>query len=220
VAQWFGDVDRLGPRQSFEFRMGDGDFFRGRITRWKQPALLRLEWRFLGIGPRFEITHRIDPAPNQHSILTTADQGAPTAAYARSLADGWNDFHDRLERFLYTGQSARFDWSPVFEATVILRRARHDGRPAELDSVEWLQAVFPDAALAAQHDGTWILHEPSWGSARTRAGFRVEPSALGTVLSVAHDGWSALPEPQRLVERRRYAALWQRALERLERAYE
>lgn len=219
---WFADTEGLRPGGEFVFSFGDGDFFSGRVTGWDAPHALRLEWRFMGAGPTYDISYtlRRDGASTH---LTVRDEGALTSGEAEGLAEGWDDFLARLERRVTTGRPSRYEWSEALCATALLGRHAPAAVGTLLDQA-WWRANFPDARVApeaAQGDGAkFILRDEAWGGAVTRVAVTVRRIDGAAYAEFNHDGWTALAPGRQIAERRRYAGLWSQALRRLEQGAE
>jgi uncharacterized protein YndB with AHSA1/START domain len=215
LSRWFANPEGLPDLGEFRFDFGDGDFFRGRLLEQRAPELLRFEWRFMGLARLHEVTYSLRPGAGG-TELALRDHGAGDDEEARELAEGWGDFLNRLEAALRTGQSARFRWSPelILEAQV---QAEHAGGVCEAGT--WAGA-FPGAGLTARPEGrgtVFTFRDDKWGGLTTQASLRLNPEEQGAALKVRHVGWDRLPADRQLEERRRYAALWVAALERLVR---
>lgn len=223
LAGWFADASRFEPGAPFRLSFGDGDFFEGDVREWREPARLVIGWRFMGLGPPYEITYTLDPLSESETNLTVRDRGALTSEEAEGLCEGWDDFLSRLGRFARTGRPARYEWSQTFGLTVILGESAGAGLPPELSEPGWWAGGFAGSEVeAAGRTGRSLLvrfGEPAWGGARTEARLRAHPSDLGTCLSLTHDGWTGLPEGSQIPARRRYAGLWREALGGLESKY-
>jgi uncharacterized protein YndB with AHSA1/START domain len=217
VEQWFADTSMLEPAAPFRFSFGDGDFFTGRVLEWEAPSTLRLEWRFMGLGPRFEITFLLTPLDARTTEVTVVDRGALSLEELHSLREGWQDFLGRLARFAATGERARYRWSETIGVGALLEGSR---RPEEIDHPSWWRAVFPDAAVELQRlEGGEVLasfRDDRWEGRTTEALAAIAESPQGLYLGVTHRGWSALASEIQLDERRRYAGLWREALAGLE----
>jgi uncharacterized protein YndB with AHSA1/START domain len=99
---WFADAERFGT-DWFEFQFGDGDFFAARVLVLHPPTSLTLNWRFLGVGPTFDIQDQLTAVGDSTDVVVT-DRGALTEDERRSLCDGWADFLERLDTFSTTGR--------------------------------------------------------------------------------------------------------------------
>jgi uncharacterized protein YndB with AHSA1/START domain len=223
LAGWFADAPRFEPGAPFRLSFGDGDFFEGDVREWREPSRLVIGWKFMGLGPPYEITYALDPVSESETNVTVRDRGALTAEEAEGLSEGWDDFLSRLERFARTGQPARYEWSQTFGLGAILDGSHGPALPPELGEPEWWAAVFDGSEVeAAERAGQSLLvrfGEPAWEGARTEARLQTHRSDLGTYLSLTHEGWTGLPEALQIPARRRYAGLWREAFAGLEAKY-
>lgn len=224
VGKWFADSAGLGgsrgdiasPR-AFRFEFGDGDFFTGNVTEWREPRVLGLHWRFMGIGPVYDI--RIDLVPCEAgTYVTVTDGGASSASEAESLHEGWTDFLARLEKCISTGRVTRYEWSETISVAALVRQDDEE-IAALLRQQPWWEARFPglELMLAPLPTGVAVeFRDPAWQGASTRAEITVESDFSGLRVQVRHEGWTRLPPDRRLPERRRLANLWAGTLMRLE----
>ena len=217
MTRWFADAEDLAPGAPFRFDFGDGDFFVGRVLRWEPPRSLSLSWRFMGVGPTFDVRFDLLPASGRTEVRVE-DRGSRSAADAEVLREGWTDFLARLQQFARTGERARYDWSPVIGVGSFAA-----GAPSAvletLRAPRWWEGAFgPGVSLGAQEPARQSAEflAPSWGGVHTRAVVTAEDDPRGTYLAVTHGGWPELPGEIRIAERRRVAGLWARALDRLE----
>lgn len=219
LSSWFADTEGLRPGGEFVFGFGDGDFFSGRVAGWDAPEALRLRWRFMGVGPTYDILYSLRP-DGDSTRLTVRDEGALTSAEAEGLAEGWEDFLTRLEQRVRTKQPARYEWSETICVTALL--GRHS--PAGVETFreqDWWRANFPGARVSfdgAQGDeAKFSLREEGWDGAATSVDVTVRRLDDAACAEINHVGWTGLAPGRRLAERRRYAGLWAEALQRLER---
>jgi uncharacterized protein YndB with AHSA1/START domain len=219
LTAWFADTEGLRPGGEFVFGFGDGDFFSGRVAGWDAPDALRLRWRFMGVGPTYDILYSLCRDGNS-TRLTVRDEGALTHAEAEGLAEGWEDFLTRLECRVRTKQPARYEWSEAICVTALL--GRH--APAGVETFreqDWWRANFPGARVSfdeAQGDAAkFSLREEGWGGAATNVAVTVRRFDDAACAEINHVGWTGLAPGRRIAERRRYAGLWAEALRRLER---
>lgn len=219
LAGWFADTEGLRPGGEFVFSFGDGDFFSGRVAEWDAPHTLRLEWKFMGAGPTYDIRYTLRQAGDS-TRLTVRDEGALTRGEAEGLAEGWDDFLSRLERRVRTGRPARYEWSEAICATALLGRQA----PAAVGTLlnpDWWRANFPDARVAPEaapgNAAKFNLREEAWGGAATEVAVTIRRFDGAAYAEINHVGWTALPPGRQIAERRRYAGLWAQALRRLER---
>lgn len=217
VSQWFGDVDRIVPGEPFRCEMGDGDYFAGATVAADPGRELRLRWRFMDIGPSFDIRYTIEPARDGAVVVSVADTGAPIAAEADSLREGWTDFLSRLDRFVTTGVRTRFAWSPSIAMGALAAGTVEESRARLGDA--WLREHLAGTAAKASSRGapmTIEISDPRWGGAATTVTLAFHPLEAQTYIALAHEGWPALPAALQLAERRRYARIWQAALAAVE----
>jgi uncharacterized protein YndB with AHSA1/START domain len=214
---WFADVERFGAGESFRFEFGDGDFFSGRTRQWVERTELRLIWRFMDVGPWFDIRYRLDALSDDSTRLWVVDRGAPLASEARSLRAGWTDFLARLDRAVTTGASTRFAWSPIIAASAFAHDAE---RPFAVWTDQWVSACFAGALVSRSGGSSTSLtlrfDEPAWDGHSTVARLAAHHVGEKTLITLSHDGWDRLPSASRLAERRRYAHKWAMALASLE----
>ncbi|MBJ6763937.1 SRPBCC domain-containing protein [Myxococcaceae bacterium JPH2] len=218
LSRWFADSGDLGPEGSFCFDFGDGDCFLGQVTRWVPERFLGWEWRFMGLGPVFHIQFELVPEA-AGTLVGVTDRGARTSAEADSLRAGWVDFLSRLERFVTTGRTSRYEWSQTI-GTAALTREPPRTVLGTMSDPRWWRSGFEGADVALHSPGpnqvVADFHRADWGSAETRAVVTVEASRGGAYVGITHEGWTALPPALQLPERRRFAALWARLLAGLE----
>ncbi len=221
ITRWFADVDRIEPGQPVTLSFGDGDAFVAEVLACTPPSELRVSWRFLGLGPRFDISLHLTPYPDGGTDVSVIDRGASSVEEAHSLREGWDDFLTRLGRCVATGQNARYQWSEAFAAAALLTCA--PGRPPEIDDDAWWRNAFPGVGLTCGRDqGDDVLlsfRDPLWGGIETHAQVSTRRLPAGICVSVSHAGFAALPEATRVAERRRYALRWREVLAALERGY-
>jgi uncharacterized protein YndB with AHSA1/START domain len=217
AGQWFGDFDRIAPGEPFRCDMGDGDYFTGRTVAVERGRELRLQWRFMDIGPSFDIRYTVGTARDGAVLVSVADTGAPIAAEADSLREGWTDFLSRLDGFVTTGARTRFAWSPSIAMGALAAGTVEESRARVTDA--WLREHLPGAAATIASRGpamTIDIAEPRWDGVTTAVTLTFHPLEAQTYLALAHEGWPALPAAMQLSERRRYARTWQTALAALE----
>jgi uncharacterized protein YndB with AHSA1/START domain len=244
VALWFGALSstpRLGAHLRLEF--GDGDFFDLTVLRADPPHLLQYTWRFLGIGPLAMITWRVAEELNGCRVSVEDADLRRSRAAALELRDGWLDFVGRLQRYLATKESARYEVRSTFEGGVQLPRGPRDAW-AQLFAPEaqrtWLpldKPVLETGArfVGADASGTIAAHvAAAWWQAPERVAFLlyngqwarpmectlgVKPYGSGALLEVAHEGWeeAIASVDRRLRHRRLFSQLWIEALQRARR---
>lgn len=239
LGRWFGALDaplRPGGRSRLDF--GDGDFFNVETLGADPPRRLRYAWRFLGLGPREIITWEVEPDGEGSSVRVTDTALMRPREAAEPLRKGWLDFTGRLERFLSTGEDARYDWRRELDGSVELvghpdrvrgavlgpdaaagwlplDRPLADGAEWRLDDGQEPDAVRVAAARAEEDTLTFRLTHPSWAGS---TGCRVQLHAhgWGSRLSFSHDGWEGISPDgaESLRQRRRFADAWVAALRR------
>jgi uncharacterized protein YndB with AHSA1/START domain len=241
ICRWFGELTgelRLGGNARFEF--GDGDFFVLEDVQLNPPHHLQYAWRFLGTGPLDTITWDIVPQGSVSLVRVTDSELDRSREEALSLREGWLDFTQRLERFLSTGQSSRYDWCREFDGSIELECTQDvvwrklfspegqtqwlplDGIALE-DRVHFLAADGTEASLFQITDVKWNppskvqfhLFHPDWLHA-TRCSLELSPRNERTMLSIHHDGWEAISphDEKQQQQRKRFSALWVTALKR------
>ncbi len=216
LACWFADSGDLHAGGPFRFSFGDGDFFTGVVSAWRPPHHLGLSWRFMGIGPTFDVRITLTSQGDSTGAAVN-DSGAISPEDADSLRDGWQDFLSRLSTFAARGGRTRFLWSESIATGAILRGPV--GRPAALVNADWLRRSFPGAVVDLHEQGDEVhltFRDPAWDDLATTARLHATPVQGGVHLGVTHSGWPALAEARRFGERKRYAGLWCQALARLE----
>ncbi len=218
LSRWFADSGDLSPDGAFRFEFGDGDYFTGRVVGWDAPRELKLQWRFMGIGPQFDIALRLAPTATGTEVAVT-DHGSRTADDAAGLVEGWRDFLERLQRCVATGQPSRYEWSQTI-GTAALSPLDSAAVRSLLRDAGWWREHFPgvDATIVLSGDRQLIVdfQTATWGKVRPRAVVTLEDDSGGTYIGVTHAGFADLPEASRVGERRRVAAMWGRALAGLE----
>ncbi len=218
LARWFADVERFELGQPFRLNFGDGDFFAGTIKEWDAPSCLRVEWRFMDLGARYDVAFYLTPLSAAQTELTVVDRGCLTLDELSALRDGWGDFLGRLGLFVQKGQSTRLTWSQAIGVSALLPGSID--LPAALRSADWWATAFPDAQVRTLEAPDRILMAAFgsrvWGGLETEARITLERTPAGACLSVLHEGWPRLAQDVRLSERARYAERWQAALKSLE----
>jgi len=217
LSQWFADTEGLQPDADFVFAFGDGDFFSGRVIEWHEPTSLGLSWKFMGVGQTSRIDYSLQ-ALGGSTFLTVRDHGALTPDEAGGLDEGWDDFLGRLIRRIETGQSTRYRWSETIGASAFL------GNTTSIDvddfDDKWWQTNFPGIQVTLEtvqpNARQFIVRDDGWGELVTTAKISVRHLPGGVYAVMSHEGWVNFPEVQQLAERRRFARLWERALQKLE----
>lgn len=216
---WFADTEGLRPGGEFVFSFGDGDFFSGQVVEWDAPHALHLRWRFMGVGPTYDISYSLSEADGA-TRLTVRDEGALTRDEADSLAEGWKDFLARLERRVRTNEPTRYLWSETIGCSVFL--GQHDPAAAEtFQNQDWWRVNFPEARVspdaARDNAAKFDLRDEAWDGAATTVAVTIRQLNGAAYAEINHAGWTALAPDRQVAERRRYARLWAQALRQLER---
>jgi len=149
LTSWFADSAGLRPGGPFHAAFGDGDFFSGMVTEWDPPISLGLEWRFLGVGPSFDIRFSLLPVGDQ-TELTVTDRGAASVEEASGLREGWEDFLMRCEKLVRTGENSRYRWTETFGGTAYVTQGSAV-LPRLADRKLW-RAFFPGANTSVHTD--------------------------------------------------------------------
>lgn len=214
LALWFADTELFAPGAAFRFDYGDGDFFAGRVHEWEPGIALGLRWRFLGLGPEYEVRYSM-LRRKDGTELSIQDRGALTVKEAECLRVGWSEFLMRLEKAVVSSRRSRFSWrraitftGRVEDGRAALQRALSDG--------EWYRGCFPGARAEVKSAGAGafagVFTAESWNEARTPVRLSFDRIRGVDYLFVAHEGWGALPSRTAADERRRYLDLWMDAL--------
>jgi uncharacterized protein YndB with AHSA1/START domain len=216
LTQWFADSDDLRPGASFRFAFGDGDFFGGVVTQWDPPVSLGLEWRFLEVGPSFDIRFSLLPLGDR-TELTVIDRGAESLEEASGLHEGWEDFLMRCEKFVRTGENCRYRWTEVFGGAANVVDVV--GLWSQLEDPGLWRRFFAGSQIAMRADTqalTLQFRDPVWNGASTQGELKIGTRHGRSLLHVAHRGWGGLPLDIQVTERSRYAAVWAAFLKQVE----
>jgi uncharacterized protein YndB with AHSA1/START domain len=235
VERWFGSLSGgLRPAQPARLEFGDGDFFELEDVHLDPPGLVRYAWRFMGTGPRDLITWRIQPKEQGCLVTVTDIQPKRTYEEAQFLKQGWLDFTQRLETFLATGQSTRYDWRRELDVSLELPGAMEavwerlfaPGMPPR-----WLplsSSGIETGGLFTPTDGlepavlqmTNVVWEPGMHVTfqlihddwlhPTNCRLELSRRHKGVMLSVNHVGWEAISwqSTDQLQQRRRFSDIW------------
>jgi uncharacterized protein YndB with AHSA1/START domain len=220
LTRWFADSADLVQGRPFRFDFGDGDFFAGDVTEWDAPCRLGLQWRFMAIGPLFQILLELEPKSPGETMVRVTDRGSRTQADADSLTEGWVDFLSRLERHARKGEWARYDWSEDIGTTAVVSRSPREVIDLVGGEGWWQRNLAPPKCIDRRADGAAAeFASESWAGNLTVATVRVKAEPGGSYVEVRHAGWGALPEGIRMSERRRFAELWAATLMKMEAAW-
>jgi uncharacterized protein YndB with AHSA1/START domain len=209
VARWFADVDRLAEGEAARFDFGDGDFHSGTVTEWNPGISLGVEWRFLGVGPRYQVRYSL-LGRGRGTELSVQDRGAPTEAEARCLRVGWHEFLSRLQRALASNTRTRFVWRPLISFTLCVEDAV--GTMARLADDAWYRSTFPaiGAVRVKRSPRRLQVHLDSEAPTpwRSRVDLELTSSRGRDFLFGFHRGWNELRPPAAIDARRLFVQRW------------
>ncbi len=218
ITEWFADSQDLGSDTDFVFSFGDGDFFAGRVIEWDPPFSLRLKWRFMNVAQFFDIHFSLLPV-GELTLLTLRDVGSIMPEEASGLVEGWEDFLTRLQHRIRTKQPTRYVWSQTIGVGALLANDTPLAANAFRDKAWWL-TNFPEARVSFEfgqsNAATFTIRDEAWQGVSTIVNIAIRRMRGGLYADVRHVGWTMLENSQQVAERRRYAELWARALQRLE----
>jgi uncharacterized protein YndB with AHSA1/START domain len=241
VSKWFGELDQpwlVGRACRIDF--GDGDFFVATAIEIVEGKYVEFEWSFLGVGPLQRIRWSVKARPLYSSELIVEDHDpARTPAETDQMVTGWTDFFGRLQQYLSTGRTSRYEWREDIDGGVDLPAGGFD--PLATETIyrwlpiatdgfapRWFFVVDDEGPRRFRVDG-WTYNSPAEvaftveipeASVPTLCTVVVEPTAggaggAGCRLRFSHTGWRALglTEHRSRVLRSRFAAAWIAALE-------
>jgi uncharacterized protein YndB with AHSA1/START domain len=229
VSEWFADTDHIGLKGPVHFAFGDGDFFTGTILEFEEPTFMRLEWKLMGVGAQSDVSFFLCPLDGRTEV-TVLDRGEYTTQAVEELREGWRDFLSRLERRITTGENSRYRWrlgdgdGPDISIEALVQCDKLS-IVRTLRDVFWWQGAFPHSHPSSLKPGRGdgsvqaIFQEAEWSGQQTEATVEIAARRDGLGVSVVHTGWTKLPQDLQLDARRRYAALWQNALLKLEHRF-
>jgi uncharacterized protein YndB with AHSA1/START domain len=221
LARWFADTPRFAPGGSFRFEFGDGDFFAGRVIDWEPNIQLGVSWRFVELGPSYEVRFSLLRRHGGTEVSIT-DRGSLTEDEALCLRVGWSEFLMRLEKAIAQGNSQRFEWRKEITFTAIVTGCRGAALEA-LGDPSWYRDHLAGARASPRAPGrgddvAMTVADEAWGDAETVVRAKARRIKGVDYAFIAHEGWRGVPPPEAAVERRRYAGLWFEALGRFEAA--
>lgn len=223
VSEWFADTEQIRLKEPVQFAFGDGDYFVGTVLEFEEPTFIRLVWKFMGVGARSDISLFLCPLEDKTEV-TVLDRGEYTPRAVKELREGWCDFLSRLERRITTGENSRYRWSPDIRIGAVVQCDKLS-IVRTLRDISWWRDAFPhsDAVLLMPGGGDEsvraIFQEAEWSGRQTEATVEIEARRDGLGVSVMHTGWADPPLDIQLEARRRWAALWQQALVKLEHRF-
>lgn len=216
LSRWFADPRETDSERRVRFEFGDGDFFAGRISEWDPGITLGMVWKFVGLGPEFEVRFSL-LRRKAGTELSVQDRGAITTEEAECLRVGWSEFLLRLEKAITRNCRTRFAWRKALSLTGCLR----NGRGAVARSMhdrDWLREAMGgiDAEIVSsdEHSVTARVtpRDGRWGDAATDLVLRLREIRGREYLFLSHEGWPRLPDPLGQAERSRFVGLWTQAL--------
>lgn len=217
LARWFADAESFGPGEPVHFAFGDGDFFEGEVVGWQPGLHYTLNWRFLGLGPRYEV--RLSLLRRKRGTeVSIQDMGALTVEEAECLRVGWSEFLMRLDSAILHDADARFSWRRAITFTAALGPAdAAEGLPAALRAPAWYDDVFAGARLSGVEPGPpetlrAALSHPAWHGQSTRLLIERKPIDGADYLFFTHDGWERLGAELGPVQRLAAVTNWRVAL--------
>ncbi len=214
LARWFADTESFAPGAPFQFDFGDGDFFAGSVTEWDPQIVLGLRWKFVGLGPDYDVRFTLLRRKNGVE-LSIQDRGAITMEEAECLRVGWSEFLMRLEKSVQQNRSARFNWRKALTFTACIGERREE-LAASLQDPRWyrdnLGEVEAKLHASAEHEIVVALSNPKWGKIETTARLNFKQIRGVDYLFIAHEGWPELPSKIAAGERRRFVKIWIDAL--------
>jgi uncharacterized protein YndB with AHSA1/START domain len=216
LARWFADSTPPASLGDVRFDFGDGDFFAGRITESDPGILLGFRWRFVDLGPWYDVYFSLLKRKTG-TELSIVDRGALTTEEAECLRVGWSEFLLRLEKAITRQCSTRFSWRKALSFTGCADGL--DTAPAALlrDPGRLGRALEDVQAEITEEDDDRVMARLTarggqWGAAATDLLIRRREIRGRQYLFLSHEGWPRLPGELAARERRRYVGLWREAL--------
>lgn len=239
VGKWFGDLSEdLAPRARVRLDFGDADFFAIEDIACQPPTHLRYCWRFLGTGPKDEITWDISSLPDGARVTVTDFEPFRSNEGVEELCLGWFDFLGRLQKFLTTGQISRYDWRRDFDGSIELPVPTESAATvlfARDTQAKWLPfgSLTPTTWKARQKmvrsSSAELVAGVEWNGCCevacqlraqqwmnfTTCRVKIVPNATGSTLTVHHTGWSQISnDPSFCMQQRRgFGERWILALQ-------
>jgi len=240
VGKWFGDLSQdLEPGAKVRLDFGDADLFTIEDIACQPPAHLRYYWRFLGTGPKDEITWDISSLPEGAHVTITDFEPSRSKEGVEELSRGWFDFLERLQRFLATGEISRYGWRRDFDGSIELPAPAEDAAAilfADDMQGEWLLfgSLTPTNPKARQKtvrnsSVEGLVSDVEWNGCceldcqfrahqwfnSTTCRVRIVSNATGSTLTVHHTGWAEISnDPSYCMQQRRaFGERWILALQ-------
>ncbi len=228
LAAWFG-TPRGGwhDREPWRIDFGDGDFFVVTPLRVTHRRSVEFLWSFLGVSPEQHISWRVAAtAEGARITVEDADPVRPPAEI-QQMREGWTDFLQRLEGYLRTGRSTRYEWRSDVDGSVDLPLDWDPLDPAVL--YRWLPVTsdgfrpawffivdadgprrFPLVDWSEREAGVTFTVRVTEHGAGTTAEVHVQRLADRRRLQFSHRGWRDLgiPDHRAHAMRSRFAAAW------------
>lgn len=215
ISKWFADAEPAGKSGFVNYSFGDGDFFETRTLVSRAPDYLEWEWRFMGLGPSYQIKFSLAESDGK-TVVKVEDFGSITESEAESLTEGWMDFFNRLKSYAESGENSRYLWSQEISLSAWLPEKVQDQTIAEIFPIQNWQNEFPEAEVTQVESdanrAVWVLKEKDW-RAETQVTASLRNVRSKRYLTIYHDGWEDILElPLNVEQRRRYADAWRRLL--------
>jgi uncharacterized protein YndB with AHSA1/START domain len=233
LEMWFGTPsDSLTADRPLRVDFGDGDFFLVEPRIVDAPRLVEFDWRFLGVGPMSHVRWEVRPAEDGSQVTVRDHADNRDQDTVRELTEGWQDFLGRLDRYLDTGRSTRYDWRDEIEGAIDLPPTAQ-GLLGESQLTTWLPVVADERGgrsfQIADAGAPRCFRISDWRNdgADLRFGVLIEDTAPltsavvhvrqirhGFRLSVRHAGWRHLGLGQDRARELRacFASAWVSAL--------
>lgn len=215
ISKWFADVEPAEKNGFVNYSFGDGDFFETRTTVSQAPDYLEWEWKFMGLGPSYQIKFSLAER-DAKTVVKVEDFGSITESEAESLTEGWLDFFERLKSYAESGKNSRYLWSQDMSLSAWLPENIEDQTISAFFSDQDWQREFPEAEIkqlaSTENRSIWHLKEKHW-KAETTVTASLRNIQSKKYITISHDGWEEILElPLNVAQRRRYAGMWRRIL--------
>lgn len=215
LAMWFADTTSFQNSDPFRFDFGDGDFFSGTVTEWDPQIILGMNWKFMGIGPTYDIRYSLLRRKGGTEI-SIQDRGAITVEEAECLRVGWSEFLMRMAKSIQRDRIARFNWRKAITFTASIDNCSNELRSA-LSDPSWYEKTFSGAGAeifeAGEKEILACLKDEKWGDGSTNIKLTFKCVRDRKYLLVSHEGWPELSLKVAEAERRRFVEMWLKGLE-------
>ncbi|GAB3159145.1 hypothetical protein GCM10027290_63640 [Micromonospora sonneratiae] len=238
VTAWFGTLtEPVTPGAAVRLDFDDGDYFDVVGDSLIPLRRLAYRWRFLGVGPEARITWQLSSSMDGTVIVLDDHAEGRPASEVTQLKAGWLDFLERLDRYLTTGEPARYGWRSLIDGGVQLPANREGWRPLRGHTVtDWMpiatEGTDPRWFFVVDDDGPRRFAIRDWdltvdrslsfavaipqARATTRCAVTTTPTddSGRLLLNISHDGWTdlGLADLRARGLRHRFAAAWAEAL--------